>query len=83
MEIDPNYGLIWKSDPLHGVKFKTHKVKNNLINSRESSFQYTATRIYNILTRDMRDDIVSFLDIWKMKLDELLEKIAPQPRTKI
>ena len=58
----PNCGLIWAWDPIHGVKFQTPKVNKYFTASRETCFQYTATRLYNILPREMRDDLVSPMD---------------------
>ena len=77
----PNCGLIWDTNNHNGIKLKTPKVGKYFSKSRESSFSYTATRLFNILPRELRDDISSSMDIWKMYLDKLLELIPDQPRT--
>ena len=83
MGLVPNCGLIWTYENINGLKFKTNKVKKYFKSSRESSFQYVAPRLYNILPRELRDDRESSMEVWKVKLDELLDKIPDQPRTRI
>ena len=74
MGLVPNCGLIWTYENINGLKFKTNKVKKYFKSSRESSFQYVAPRLYNILPRELRDDRESSMEVWKVKLDELLDK---------
>ena len=57
------------------------KVGKYFIKIRESSFSYTATRLFNFLPRDIRDDQISTMDTWKKHLNKLLELIPDQPRT--
>ena len=83
MGLVPNCGLIWTYENINGLKFKTNKVMKYFKSSRESSFQYVAPRLYNILPRELRDDRESSMEVWKVKLDELLDKIPDQPRTRI
>ena len=59
----PNYGLYWDINSTRGLKFRTPKVKNFYKVTRESSFAYTATRLYNQLPRSMRDDITSSMTV--------------------
>ena len=83
MGLVPNCGLSWIYDHIHGLKFKTIKVKKYFQSSRESTFQYVAPRLYNILPRERGDDRESAMDAWKVKLDDLLDKIPDQPCTRI
>ena len=77
----PNCNLIWDINSHNGLKLKMPKVGKYFTKSRESSFSYTATRLYNVLPRELRDDTTSSMDVWKMYLDKLLELIPDQPRT--
>ena len=48
---------------------------------RYNSFQYQGPRLFNIIPRNLRDDLNSSMESWKKKLDHFLEFIPDLPVT--
>ena len=75
----PNCGLEYKYSDTSGYLFKEIPSKKYYITNRLNSFHYTAPRMFNRLPRELRDDRVSSLLDWKIKLDKYLKGIPDNP----
>ena len=74
-----NCGISWTHNSNSGTNIMEIGKKQNFQSLRENSFHYTAPRLFNRLPRTLRDDRVSTLDEWKIKLDKILTKVPDEP----
>ena len=74
-----NCGINWKNNLNSGTIVEEIGTQEYFQIQRENSFHYAAPRLFNRLPRSLRDDRISTLDEWKIKLDKILAKIPDEP----
>ena len=74
-----NCGINWTNSDNSGTIVAEVGTQKYFQTQRENSFHYTAPRLFNKLPRSLRDDRISTLNEWKMKLDKILAKIPDEP----
>ena len=77
--IVPICDLSWKYSTRAGILLMEPPLKKFQKLSRENSFHYNGTRLFNTLPRTMSDNLEATKDEWKLLLDEHLSLIPDHP----
>ena len=75
----PNCDLTWNSTSQSGTTFIEPTIKDFQNSARKNSFHFVATRLFNALPRNIRDNVDASKDVWKSLLDDFYSKIPDNP----
>jgi len=75
----PNCDMEWNNTSQAGLTFIEPTIKEYQNNNRKNSFHYVATRLFNGLPRNIRDQVEITKDEFKALLDDFYSQIPDNP----